>query len=325
MRADRLLSILLLLQTRGRMTAAALAGRLEVSERTIYRDLDALSAAGVPVYAERGPHGGCVLRPGYRTDLTGLSNTEVTSLFAGVAGKVLDDLGLGAGLERALVKLEAALPPGRQVDVERVRARVHVDAAAWFLPTETAPHLTELRAAVFSDRKVRLTHQRADGTVTTRSVEPLGLVVKAGIWYLVASVAGALRVFRASRIQRAVATQQTFERPSRFDLAGFWQRWSADFVTRIPQFWATFRVAPPALPILQEVFGERIRPAIQTAGRPTKRGLTLKLSFDSAEAACGSLLRLGTLVEVLEPPELRDLMHTTAAAVVQMYGDPIAR
>jgi predicted DNA-binding transcriptional regulator YafY len=320
-RADRLLSILLLLQTRGRLTAAVLAERLEVSERTIYRDLDALSAAGVPVYAERGRSGGCVLHPGYRTDLTGLNDVEVGSLFAGVAGKVLDDLGLGAGLQRALVKLEAALPPRRRRDVERVRARVHVDAAAWFAPTEPTPHLVTLRNAVFADRKIRLTHRRADGTVTTRVVDPLGLVVKGGVWYLVAAAGGALRVFRAARIHRVAMMRGTSERPARFDLAGFWQRWSRDFVSSIPEYFATFRVSTTAIPVLEQVLGERVRAAIQVAGRPTKQGLTLTLSFDSLEAACGNLLRLGTSVEVLDPRELREAVRDTAHAVATLYQD----
>src|ERR1700687_1571659 len=136
MRAERLLSLLLLLQNRGRVTAAALAQRLEVSERTIYRDLDALSAAGVPVFAEPGLNGGCVLPPGYHPDPTGLNQAEVSSLFAGTAGRVLDALGLGPGLQTALVKLEAALPTARRADAERVRARLHVDAAGWFTSNE---------------------------------------------------------------------------------------------------------------------------------------------------------------------------------------------
>jgi predicted DNA-binding transcriptional regulator YafY len=324
MRADRLLSILLILQGHGRVTAAALAQRLEVSERTIYRDLDALSLAGVPVYAERGRNGGCVLRPGYRTDLTGLNDAEVASLFAGVAGKALDALGLGAGLRGALVKLEAALPQGRRIEVDRVRARLHIDAAAWFTPAEPTPHLATLRNAVFADRKIRLTHRRTDGAVTTRVVDPLGLVVKGGVRYLVAVSAGAFRVFRASRIHRVVSTKLTSERPARFDLAAFWQRWSRDFVRSIPEYWVKFRVAVPALPILEQVFGDRVWPAVEAARRPAasrRRALTIKFSFDSREAACGQLLRLGTLVEVLEPAELRGALRVTAEAVARLYAE----
>ena len=319
MRADRLLSLLLLLQSRGRMSAPALAQRLEVSERTIFRDLDALSAAGVPVYAERGKHGGCVLRPGYRTDLTGLNQAEVASLFAGVAGRVLDDLGLGAGLRRALVKLEAALPSAQRVDAERVRQRLHVDAAAWFGADERVPHLAALRVAVFADRVVELTHERGDGRAVTRRVEPLGLVVKGGIWYLVALTAGEPRVYRVSRVTKVRATTQSFERPRRFDLAGFWARWSRDFVASIPEYHVRMRVAARALATLPQVFGDRVRPAIEAARKVRNGDRIIELTFDSLEAACGRLLGLGVDIEVIEPAELRTALHTTAAEVVQLY------
>lgn len=322
MRADRLLSMLLLLQNRGRMTATALAERLEVSLRTIYRDLDALSAAGVPVYAERGRHGGCVLRPGYRTDLTGLNESEVASLFAGSAGRVLDSIGLGPGLQSALLKLEAALPSARRMDAERTRERLHVDAAAWFASNEPTPHLAKLRDAVFADRAVRLTYAGADGRGSTRKVQPLGLVVKGGIWYLVAQRAGAFRVYRVSRVRKLVVVQERFTRPTRFDLAAFWARWSRNFVASIPQYPVKLRVAAHILPILPQVFGERVRAAIEAAGRPGRNGLTLDFTFDSLEAACGHLLGLGTAVAVLEPRELQEALRTTAEAVARFYIRP---
>ncbi len=325
MRADRLLSLLLLLQTRGRMTAQDLAERLEVSARTIYRDLDALSAAGVPVYAERGPRGGCMLRPEYRTDLTGLNESEVTSLFAGDAGRVLDDVGLGAGLQRALVKLEAALPSARRTDAARVRARLHVDAAGWFAANERAPHLATLRDAVFADRAVRLTYQRADGRQATPRVEPLGLVVKGGVWYLVTTTAGDMRVFRVSRIRKVVVTKEPVQRPPHFDLGTFWRRWSRDFIASIPEYRVKLRVAAKALPILPQVFGERVRSAIEAAGPPAADGVTFEFTFDSRESACGNLLGLGTAVEALEPPELREALRATAEDVAGLYAGSIRR
>jgi predicted DNA-binding transcriptional regulator YafY len=319
MRADRLLSLLLLLQARGHMTAAALAERLEVSERTIYRDLDALSAAGVPVYAERGPGGGCRLRPGYRTDLTGLNPAEVASLFAGTAGRVLDAVGLGQELQQALIKLEAALPSARRVDAERVRARLHVDPTAWFATNDATPHLAALRDAVFADRRVRLTYERTDGGVATRALDPLGLVVKGGVWYLVASVASDVRVFRVSRARRVLVTSQSFERPARFDLPAFWGRWSRDFVASIPEFRVRMRISRPAITLLPKVLGERVRPALEAARRPGAAAVTIDLSFDSLEAACGQLLGMGDLVEVLAPTELRRAMRAQAEAVARLY------
>lgn len=319
MRADRLLTMLLLLQTRGRMTAAQLAERLEVSERTIYRDLDALSAAGVPVYADRGPGGGCALRRGYRTDLTGFNRGDVTSLFAGTSGRQLGELGLGAGFQSALAKLEATLPGDRRGEAEHVRARFHVDAAPWFAPRESTRHLPALRDALLADRAVRVTSRRDDGRGSTRLVLPLGLVVKGGIWYLVALAGNETRVYRVSRLQRVAAAKEALQRPRAFDLAAFWARWSRDFIAGIPEYGVKMRVRREGLAILPQVFGERMREAIAAAGKPTARGLIVDFTFDSLDAACGGMLSLATLVEVLEPQELRARVREQAEAVVQQY------
>jgi predicted DNA-binding transcriptional regulator YafY len=320
MRADRLLSMLLLLQSRAKVTATELAERLEVSVRTIYRDLDALSAAGVPVYAERGANGGCVLRPGYRTDLTGLNEGEVASLFAGTAGHVLKRLGLSRGLQSALVKLEAALPTTRRGEAERVRTRLYVDAAAWFDSNEPTPHLAALRDAVFADRAVRLTYQRGDGRETTRRIDPLGLVVKGGIFYLVATSAGELRVFRVSRVRDVAVLDAPVARPKGFNLAAFWDRWSTNFVARIPEYRVRFRVKRAALALLPQVLGERVRAPIVAAGRPRRSGVTIELAFDSLEAACGHLIGLGASVEVLEPLDVRTALRAQAEEVARLYA-----
>jgi predicted DNA-binding transcriptional regulator YafY len=325
MRADRLLSILLLLQSRGRMTAAALAERLEVSERTIYRDLDALSAAGVPVYAERGARGGCVLRPGFRTDLTGLNTAEVASLFAGTAGPQLDALGLGAGLRGAMAKLEAALPGERRAEAERLRQRIHVDPLPWFEPREPARHLEALREAVIDERAVRLAVSRPGTRPAAREVNPLGLVVKGGIWYLVAVTRGEMRVYRVSRLHPVSVLRRRFERPARFDLAAFWESWARAFVRAIPEYWIKLRVPRAAIPILPRVFGERMRAALGAAGPPGRDGLLLDWSFDTFEDARGAVLGLGTMVEVVEPTELRAAVRDAAASVVRLYNEAARR
>jgi predicted DNA-binding transcriptional regulator YafY len=319
MRADRLLSILLLLQTRGRMKAGDLADRLEVSERTIYRDLDALSAAGVPVYAERGPGGGCVLRPGYRTDLTALSDSEVASLFASTAGHLLDDLGFRPALQNALVKLEASLPGARRADAQQARSRLHIDLASWFGSPARTAELAKLRDALFADRRVDLVYRRADGSQSRRQVAPLGLVVKGGIWYLVASGGDAIRVFRASRIAKVVLTPERFERPARFDLAAFWAQWSRDLIAGIPQYRVTLRLSRSALPILREVFGDRGDEAIAT-GRRDRGYLRVEMTFDSLVAACGSLLGIAGVIDVVEPHELRRAIRERAVEVAQKYA-----
>src|SRR5581483_5649644 len=186
MRADRLLSILMMLQIRGQVTARELAQRLEVSERTIYRDIEALSMAGVPVYAERGPGGGCVLAEGYRTNLTGLTEDEVRSLFMPGMTRQLADLGAEKTLDAALLKLLAALPSDHRRDVEHTRQRIFVDTVGWYYSTEVSPYLHLLREAIWNDCKARIVYRKSNGEVSERVVDPLGLVAKAGIWYMVA-------------------------------------------------------------------------------------------------------------------------------------------
>jgi len=321
MRAERLLSILFLLQARTRMTAAEIAERLEVSVRTIYRDLDALSIAGVPVFADRGPGGGCALRRGYRTDLSGLTPIEAASLFAGTAGRQLRDLGLGAGFQSALAKLEVALPSDRREQAVQVRERIHVDATPWFAPRESTRHLPVLRDAVLDERVVGISYRRANGREVVRRTRPLGLVVKGGIWYFVGVTAGETRVYRVSRLRLVSATKEKFDRPRGFNLAAFWDRWSMELEARIPQYSIKMRVTAEGRSVLPQVLGERVRIAIDAAPKLRGGGLLLDYTFDSIEAACGSVLSLGSLVEVIEPVELRAAVRTAAAAIVRRYSE----
>ncbi len=213
MRADRLLSLLLLLQNRGLMTAPGLAAELEVSVRTVYRDIEALGAAGVPVRAERGPQGGYRLMAGYRTRLTGLTDAEAGSLFlAGLPGPA-GDLGLGAVLASAQLKVEAALPGELADQARRVRERFHLDAPAWFRDADPVPHLERIAGAVWERRVLRTRYRRWRGEVD-REVRPLGLVLKGGIWYLVALSEGVVRTYRVSRFQAVEETGEVFTRPA---------------------------------------------------------------------------------------------------------------
>src|SRR5215212_9732508 len=222
MRADRLLSILLLLQTHRRMTAGALAQRLEVSRRTVHRDMEALSMAGVPVYAERGAGGGWVLPDSFRTDLTGLTESEIQALFVSMPTRLLADLGLAQASDAALVKLLAALPSVARRDAEQVRQRIHVDGAGWHQSAETVPALATLQEAVWIDRRVRLNYRRGDGSAVERVVDPLGLVAKGRLWYLVAGVDGEPRTYRISRVEAAEILDEPASRTPDFDLATFW-------------------------------------------------------------------------------------------------------
>jgi predicted DNA-binding transcriptional regulator YafY len=320
LRADRLLSILLLLQTKGRMTAQALAKRLEVSERTVYRDLEALGKAGVPVYAERGPGGGWALLEGYRTNLTRLTETEARTLFmSGVAGPMAD-LGLGKALEGAMLKLLAALPSAYRHDAEQARQRMHLDSVGWSSVGETVPHLQAIQDAVWNSRKVCLLYRRGDGTLRERVVDPLGLVSKANIWYLVGAVSGELRVYRVSRIRACTITEEPCQRPATFDLPTFWADWCDQFQANFSRYPVIVRVAPDCIPVLSRVFGEGIYALAEQAGPPGADGwMTLLLTFETLESARGILLGFGTLVEVLEPRELRESIADLAVRVATFY------
>jgi predicted DNA-binding transcriptional regulator YafY len=322
MRADRLLSMLLLLQANRRITAQKLAEKLEVSERTIYRDLDALSAAGVPVYAERGPGGGCALLGDYRTTLTGLNEADVRSLLLSGVPRPLADLGLDKALEVALLKLVAALPSARRPDAEQARQRLHLDAAAWNTPAiDEIPHLRILQEAIWQERKVRLSYRTRSRVVSERLVEPLGLVAKTNVWYLVSRKDGEMRVYRVSRMQSAVLTDEPFERPAGFDLAAYWADWCTQFRATLRQYPTALRFAPEAIPILSHFFGEGAHALIDAADPPDVEGrVTLRPTFENIEAACGMALNLGAWVEVLEPMELRERVIQQAESVVAFYA-----
>ncbi len=321
MRADRLLSLLLHLQANRRITAQKLAEKLEVSERTIYRDLEALSAAGIPVYAERGPGGGCMLLGEYRTTLTGLNEADVRTLLLSGVPQPLADLGLDKALEVALLKLVAALPSTRRPDAEQARQRLHLDATAWNTPEiEETPHLRVLQEAIWQNRKVRLSYRTRSRVVNERLVEPLGLVAKTNVWYLVSRKEGEMRVYRVSRMQSVALTDETFERPADFDLAAYWADWCARFRATFTRYPTVLRVAPEAIPVLSHFFGEGAHALIDQGDPPDAEGwVTLRPTFETIEAACSMALGLGTLVEVLEPAELRERIIQQAANVLAFY------
>lgn len=320
MRADRLLSMLMLLQSRGRMTAVQLAEELEVSERTIYRDLDALSAAGVPVYAERGPGGGCSLLDSYRTTLTGLNQDEVRALFMLSIPAPLAELGVDQELRAALLKLSASLPASRRPDEERTRQCIHLDSAGWSETVEPVPHLQAIHQAVWQERKLHITGRLIFGAQAEWLVDPYGLVAKAGSWYLVCARDGHTRVHRLSRELDVRPTDEGFERPADFDLAAFWKAWCADVEKNWPTYSVLVRVAPDLIPWLPHIFGEPVRDEIAQAGPADEEGwLTLTLRFEGLEEARDRILGLGRAVEVLEPRGLRESVLDFATQIVALY------
>jgi predicted DNA-binding transcriptional regulator YafY len=319
MRADRLLSILLLLQVNRRMTAGSLAKRLEVSPRTIHRDMEALSMAGVPVYAERGAGGGWVLPDSFRTDVTGLTEPEIQALFMATPARLLADLGLEKASDAAHVKVLAALPSLARRDAEHMRQRIHVDGAGWRQAADEVPTLPSLQEAVWLERKARIGYRRNDGETVERVVDPLGLVAKGRLWYLVAAVEGEMRTYRVSRMQAVEILDEPVARPPDFDLAAFWAESSASLVANLPRYPITVRVAPD---VVRRLWIPGAYARVEHVGEPEADGWqTASLLLQTESEACSYVLGFGPRMEVVAPPELRERVVQEAASIVAFYGD----
>ena len=322
MRADRLLSLIMLLQARGRTTAETLAAELEVSVRTIYRDLTALSISGVPIYTGRGPGGGVGLVEEYRTSLTGLTPAEVSALFMVDIPAPLRQLGVGDEFKQALLKLSAALPDSRRHDEARARQRIHLDSSWWFQPGDDLPCLAIVQQALWQDRRLRLkVRQDFFDTEFEQEAEPYGLVAKANVWHLVYRRAGSVHVLRIADIICADMLEDTFVRPADFDLAGFWEKWCAEYESQ-PAYMVKVRVSAAALPFLPYYLEVRARSSLAKASSLDKDGwVTVDLPFDSFVTARTRLLGLGRAVEVLDPLPLRKSLLDFAQQIVDFYND----
>ena len=319
MRASRLVQLLLFLQARGRTTAAVLARELEVSERTIHRDVDALSAAGVPIYAERGPHGGIQLIDGYRTRLTGLTGDEAEALFlSGLPGPAAE-LGLGTVVAAARLKVLAALPSELRARAARLVERFHLDAAGWFRANEEVPQLAPLAEAVWESRPVQISYRRGDEEVE-RSLEPLGLVLKAGIWYLVATSEAQVRTYRVSRIRRVTPGDGQVARPPDFDLAAYWEESISAFEREAPRISVTVRIDPAVIGVLADaVGGQAVREAETLPAEDPDGWVHLRLMADWPEEVPGRLIGLGSRAEILDPPEVRERAITLARRMLERH------
>jgi predicted DNA-binding transcriptional regulator YafY len=318
MRADRLFSIVLLLQSHRQLTARDLARRLEVSERTIHRDMEALSGAGIPVVAERGAGGGWSLLGEYRTNLTGLSEAEVQSLFVTQPSRLLADLNLEKASRGAVLKLLAALPAPYRRGAEYARQRVHVDVTGWARPAETVPLLHTLQDAVWQERRARINYGRGECGSSERVVDPLGLVAKGSVWYLVAGVGGDVRSYRVSRIESAEVLDEPAERPPGFDLAAFWEESSERFRANLPSYRVRARVRREVVPRLP--FAGRFARVEEVCEAAADGWAEVTLRFDVEEMACEYALGFGTQLEVLEPEALREKVARAAADVVAFYA-----
>ena len=312
MRASRLVQLLLLLQARGRTTAAVLATELEVSERTIHRDVDALSAAGVPIYAERGPHGGIQLVDGYRTRLTGLTADEAEALFlSGMPGPAAE-LGLGTVVAAARLKVLASLPGELRARASRLVERFHLDATAWFSSSDPVPHLATLADAVWEARRASVRYRRGDEAVE-RQLEPIGLVLKAGVWYLIARSEERIRTYRVSRITEVTVSDATFVRPPDFDLPAYWAESTSTYEQGAPRVTFVMRVDPAVLGVLADAIGmQAVRDAERLAVDDPEGWLHLRVTADWPEEVPGRLIGMGSRAEILDPPELRERSITLA-------------
>ena len=321
MRASRLLSVLLLLQTRGRMTAQQLADELEVSVRTIYRDVDALSAAGVPVYGDAGHDGGYQLLGGYRTRLTGLTAAEAETLFlSGLPGPAAE-LGLGNVLAAATLKLRAAMPASLRESADRLSERFYLDAPGWYRTSADTQFLPTVATAVWERQVLRVRYRRwQEPAEVARTIEPHGLVLKAGIWYVVARCEGAFRTYRVDQIMEAAKTGQDFGAAPDFDLEAYWHDYLADFHERLHTGHAVIALSPGGTQRMRGLLPAAVVTAVLDAGTVRPDGwIRATVPIESWTQAHADFLRLGADLEVLEPAHLRDRLIDTCQALMTLY------
>ncbi|SEG08683.1 YafY family protein [Paenibacillus sp. UNC499MF] len=314
MRADRLLSLLLLLQNRGKMSSRELAEKLEVSERTIFRDMEALSAAGIPVYAERGSGGGWSLTEGYRTRLTGMKAEEIATLLIANSSALLTDLGMSGEYDSAFQKLLAASPESLRQETERVRQRIHIDGAGWHRSVEQLPHLPLVQEAVWEERKLRIRYRR-DDRIAERIICPLGLVAKGSIWYAAAETEGEMRTYRISRLLDAELLEERFTRPPSFDLAEYWEESLKDFQARLPRY-------PAQIRIRETVFHRFSRERFAKVRQPYEEDngwVKADVEFNTLESALGILLSYGSGVYAVTPEELRSGLIAETKKIRRLY------
>ncbi len=317
MRADRLLALMLLLQTRGKMTAQDLADELEVSRRTILRDVEALSFAGVPVYSEGGHGGGVALDEHYRTTLTGLNTMEVQSLFVANNYGALRDVGLGDAAERLLLKLLAALPQTHHSTADHIRQRLMIDPTWWWHDATTPPFWDDLQRAVYDDRLIETTYENFDGEIVERILAPYSLICKSSLWYVLAERDEAFRIYRADRFHMVRLRDQSFSRRPDFDLPTYWQTQLQNFVNAFSEYHCTLRIHPERLSFIRRLMPGRW----ELMPEPDERGwLTVRLMMDSEVLARMLVFGLAGSVEVIEPPELVEAVSAQARTLLDCLG-----
>nr|WP_042192912.1 YafY family protein [Kibdelosporangium sp. MJ126-NF4] len=306
MRAERLVALLFTLQSRRSATIAELAAALEVSERTMHRDVATLQATGVPIWTEPGRGGGVRLVDGWRTRLDGLTSREAVAIFAMGVPRALADLGLGTAVSAAHAKVSATLPVSLRDQAQHVAQRFHLDAPGWFKRADEVEYLAEVARAVWEQHQVRVTYGRGERTVE-RVLDPLGLVLKAGVWYLVARTDGSVRTYRVSRITGVTELDGRFDRPTDFDLASWWEQSSAQFERSLQQVAVTVRLSPTGVRALPSVLdADAASQALAQVKPPGPDGWSeVELGLERPDIAAGQLLALGTEVEIVAPEAVR--------------------
>lgn len=315
MRADRLLTLMLLLQTRGKLTAKTLAQELGVSRRTILRDVDALALSGVPIYSEGGHGGGIALDEHYRTTLTGLHAPEIRTLFVASNSAALHDVGLGEASERLLLKLLVALPAVHRLTVDHIRQRLMIDPAWWWHDPQTPPFWDDLQQAVYEDRLIQTTYEHYRGEITERQLEPYSLVNKSSIWYLVAQRDGELRTYRVARFHQVRLLDQTFTHRPDFDLPTYWHDHLQEFVESFSEYHCTLRIQPERVAFVKWLMTGRWQRSDE--GNEAENGVTLRLMMESELMAKMLIFGLGSDVVILDPPELAQAVLSDAHDLVE--------
>lgn len=314
MKADRLVTILLLLQAKGKVTTSRLAELLDVSKRTIHRDMEALSTSGIPIYAERGYDGGWMLSEGYRTNLTGLKVDELRALFLIYATSVVNDLGLGSEFDSAFIKLLASTPPAYQNQVRSLRERVHIDSTGWPQGIHSTADLPLLLKAVEDNGILIIDYHKKDKS-EERTVFPLGLVAKGNIWYLVTQMGSHYRTFRVSNIKGVRFSGKKFRRPQSFHLQNYWVNWWENFKNSIPQYIVEIEVNNQQISKIKNIPFLRLLQTIPGSNEISR----MQIDFETEEKAIRNVLSMGADAKVISPEKLRKKIEVETQKTLELY------
>ncbi|PWU68169.1 helix-turn-helix transcriptional regulator [Gracilibacillus dipsosauri] len=317
MRADRLINIMILLQNRGKMTAKELSKELEVSNRTILRDMDALTNAGIPIISERGKDGGWRLLDNFRSKLSGLTKGEMQALFLFPSGKLLKDLGLNNQLLDTRQKLLAAIPSTYREEAQAMWERIYIDSGTWRGFEEKKDALKTVQQAVWDSRRLKIYYEQANGEQKDRIIEPLGLVAKGDKWYLVALRDGELRNYRVSRIHKAMIENQTFKRPLDFDLAAYWEQSKIDFVQNLPKYDVQVEIHPEIMKRIN--FTSKFVKVIKVENSNDDNWIPVTLRFNDKQEAIEFILGFANKIKVIYPKDLPDRVVSLAMSVIDFY------